>query len=36
MCEMDCFQEPDFFRKMNEMWKNIEGYEGLYQVSDSG
>ena len=22
--------------KMNEEWKNIEGYEGLYQISDQG
>lgn len=21
---------------MNEIWKNIEGYEGLYQISDMG
>ena len=24
------------FKKENEIWKDIEGYEGLYQVSDLG
>ena len=34
----DRYKRSDFFiaRKESDMWKDIKGYEGLYQVSDEG